>query len=453
MYFLIFMWNIILNKVKFDKEEYIFWEDKNMLLTFQIKNNSEKHYKIKQVRVIYWYIFYWKKWEKEKEENKIIIKNNFLLNKKQTLDFSKSISIIFPNIDWKVSWLRNYIIIEIDKDWSLLDINKKIKLKISLSGNLKEKYKPKNNLLNDYYDEENYYKDDDKVSFFDIFKDLKQKDELILKSKEKHFWYEIVKLWTFSRFTFSEELRDDFLKKSVYEEIKNKYFFIKMVDYLLKNNFFRKSDIYLYFITILVLIVFIIVDYIFDFNSNLGKEYLYKNRYTILLTIFIFTFFITLFKSIIELVYRKKIRDFFYRVKLNDNKIIRNNIETWKINPSSFFNYFEILEWWNIDYQYNFVLDCYIKSWHTEYQYNWDNQKNKVIVYDKSLVYSINLWSWTWKWIFIFNSLDTKSDLLIDYNYFNIPFLEKGNSRIYYEFKYEFTSDYLPDMYWKTKLI
>lgn len=376
-----------IENIKFDKEEYIFWEDKEMKISFELVSD-DKEYKLNSVNVNYWGIVYIDWEENEKILSSVILLDNFEMLSNDIKKFDYLIPIKYPNINkTKVSdidienddeydnlaEIKNYIWINVDIKLNPFDCNEKIFPSI--------KYEWKNYK---YIKEENNIKNDDSN----------------------------INIWFFE---------EEFVSKDLYNYllINNKYF--KYIDFLRR---FLKNKLYvLLFIILFIGIIYFIKWYFSNFINNFWWLIIF---FSIITVVYFFlaigTIIIWIKTSIID-------------IEFNNEKMLKDKIENNNIQISDIFKKFIINYKWKYSCRFNLYIECFLHV----IKWEWKKEKN---YYTK--INSYDIWSYKWENISL-NNIISKCD---EFNsIFKIsPSKLLGEKIILnYKIKYNFYSDEIFD--------
>lgn len=117
-----------ITNIKTDKEKYIFWEDKEIKISFEVISH-DKEYKLNSVNIEYWIQYHpdWNSWWRKNQNIKISQNESFY--SWESKKYSYNIPIEYPNLKiWKYDYLwlnvKNYIKIIADIKLNLFDCKK-----------------------------------------------------------------------------------------------------------------------------------------------------------------------------------------------------------------------------------------------------------------------------------------------------------------------------------------
>jgi len=397
----------IIENISLDKKEYIYWEDKNIELSFSVKFNKEKA--IKNIRIEYWVIFqsyagdgfdhthFVKLWEK-------VLREKFTSYNFETISFKEYIPILYGNITTNLVWLIPYIKIIVDVDWSLFDINEIIKPKIVYSISDCHKYHSKifdssfENASDEYVNLNIY-------NFWPIFSVLKP----IFK-------------W-------------DLVKKSIINKLIKKNTLLRYYHFFLLSNLTKQA----YYLAIILLISLVILN-ILPIKIDWLKEI---SNY-----MFIFLLGVIFIVFLLKLVFPYYLKKKILTVELNTNLLnFRDKLEKWILTLWDIFKKFKINVSENVSYQLDVYLICYVQTYHKRSTWSGKNRRVETIR-DVSQFCGIK----------VFDIKNTGTvDLFskpIERNYKQIlekmpsSFIDWFNSnKIYYKLEIDFVSKDLPDFH------
>ncbi len=145
--------SLVIENIKLDKEEYYYWIDNSIVLSFEVK--SIKSNKINSINCSYWCNFYWDGYKVKNYEEKIILEEEKNFNDWEIKYYTINIPIKLPNFKKDDFKSENYIRIFVDKKLSLSDVKELVNPKIILDNKMlwldnfnNKKYKK------DYYEKE-----------------------------------------------------------------------------------------------------------------------------------------------------------------------------------------------------------------------------------------------------------------------------------------------------------
>lgn len=478
------MWLKIIN-IKTDKEKYIFWEDKEIKLSFDITSDN-KDYNLNSVFVNHWIEIYKNLTKRKENLEKINIADYTTIRYLNNQSFTCIIPIKIPN-KWK-----EYDIEEIEIK-NIFEINADIKLN---PFDCKEKYYPNIEIINiidekteiidketeiinkeienliTITDEINYDKIKKEIyTELSIFKTDNMKDidfekiNILIEEQKKYFTIKnqqkynklqdqlLGKEWkliddiSYSKYDIEKDnpnyvnignlFNIDYINKDYYNYLLQKYKLFRLYIFLNNKNIFIPISV----------IIFIICILLFLF-SNLNIQ-----KISIFLIIFITIFLISIYQLknyTITNIKRKLIN-----IKINDkNNIIQSfNNRTLKFN--------DIFQDLNINYNwiykcyFDVVLNCVLKIQLQE----WDLNNKRIEEYEKN-IFELKIADYIWNNLNM-NNIKSYNQIQKLQKFFIQPWLlspttkwfiletNNNNNKIVYKIKYNLESNDLIDMSWE----
>jgi len=337
------MWLQIKN-IKTDKEKYIFWEDKNISLTFELVSDN-KDYNLNSVFIKYWYQILKGKSKIFNKTEIIYLEETLFINWWNTKTFSCILPIVMPNSynddleDYDIIKIKNFIEIVADIKLNPIDC--------------KKTYYPNIELIelvdNDFYNMDSFKFDESIV---------KKDDPSYVKISNWIFW-----IW------------QDYVNIDFYNFLLEKY------------NLFRFFKIFnIKILTIIFIILFVLV---------ISVEY-FKEYFFILL--FLFGFIYIPILSIKNNLIRKISKDII-NIRFKNTNFINDSLKNKTLKFKDIFEDVGINYYWKYNCSFSSNLSCVlkinIKEWkHTRtyeqdifslilWKYSWDNfSMNNIILND-----------------------------------------------------------------------
>ena len=421
-------------KLNLNKNNFFFWVDKEIKLTFEI--TSEENKVINELSIFYWCNFFCKKQKHVVYENKIQNKD-IHINSMKVNCFSYIIPIKYFNYinnnDLSNIKIENYISIQIKKWIIWSTVFKKILPEIFLNTdwiNYLNTYSENDN-ENDIIMPENSYRNKT-----DILKNIKNKDSDFLIFK-KHFRW-ILK-WELHYISESSIFTIDLIHKDIFNKIKG-YLVINLFTQLVNSNIYNLIYKYIFILPIIWFLILVLYKYLLIYLS-IKLDFLF----TVIFFIFPISFIV--FSKILEFIFNEKIKNILYNYKIKNTDKIKFNLEnkliSGKLNIYDIFENFTLNINHNFDYNFNISLELIIWSYYYRSEHKY---------HERSKVYSLDLFNYIGKWYINLN--DVK---LLDNNYNNIKNilldsnLNEG-TEVFYKIKFKFTSLYLPNLYDERKI-
>ncbi len=349
-----------IENLRLDKEQYIFWKDKEMKVSFNLSSNDNNESKINDIKIIYW-VWVYISWKESIYTNKeFILKDNFSINSFDSEIFHCIIPIQYPNIDaslnnndslkkikefydrnkkythninYNISELKNYIKIITDVQWSFLDCKEEI---FPVVTYVKNEIQYENNIK-------------------------------WLSNKNKS---DAINIWL---------ANDCFVSKSFYEYIINNYKIVKFIDFLKRKikiniKIFTTDSFIIIFLPLFVIIWIIIM---------LNSLYLWIVIMALVFSLLWIILFITL--------QIKKIKESIIDIKFNDSEIIKNAIKTSSLKLSDIFK--------NVNINYTWIYICNFEI-HVDYflqifNHCWTG-RHRIMTEYISIIDSYKVWSYYW---------------------------------------------------------
>lgn len=354
------MWLQIKN-IKTDKEKYIFWEDKNINLIFELVSDN-KDYNLNSVFIKYWYQILKGKSKLVTKTEIIYLEESLFINWWNSKIFSCIVPITIPNTGNFTDLNSKDIYLNLCKIKNFIEIIVDVKLN---PIDCKQILFPDIELLS-LDDINNYNLDKIDVSKFD--ENLVEKDNPnYVKISNWIFW-----------------IGQDYVNIDFYNFLLQKYPLFKL---------FKLLNIKI------ILIIFAILFFLF-INIDYFKEY-----FLILLWVFVFIFLPILY---INNIIFKKISKDIINIKFKNINFINENLKNKTLKFKDIYDDININYYWKYKCSFNSNLHCVLRVDVREY---WKKHNH---IYEQD-IFSIGLWSYHW------NNLSMNNIILND----KINILEK----------------------------
>lgn len=414
--------------INLDKDEYIYWEDKEINVKFDVISD-EKSFKLNSIIIKYGVIIYlsWKKFLNE-TESKLLVENVNISWISQNFQFT--IPIKYPNI-WDKQLveffdeekkedeyegevednfesyifnsdinLKNYIEIVVDKWFSLFDCKKEIYPKVYSEFDINTNHLT---LKDDLFNSEDYKNN---IDYINIWFDVKKKE---------------------------------YISKDFYNHLNNNYKSFRYFDFI-RNNF-------KYLVSTYIVMALIFISFLFLSEKLIISKSFFNNFGLIFFGINIIGF--------ILYVYIKRgirtIKDTVINIKFKDKKNIKQSLKD-KDNISIKDIYEEI--WINYDWKYNCKINLYMSSILRLTNKEKTGKNSKFVEYNKT-INLYELWNYEWrnlslKKIINFQS-DKKNNIIPIKDFWKTSMLKfwYWSAKIIYKFFYKFESSELIGKYWE----
>lgn len=411
----------ILN-INLDKDEYIYWEDKEINVKFDIISD-EKSFKLNSIIIKYWVIIYlsWNKFLNE-IKSKLLVENDNISWISQSYEFT--IPIKYPNIwdkqllenfdeekdenEYNFDWyiynddikLKNYIEIIVDKWFSIFDCRREIYPKV-------------------YYD---FFIDTNNL----IWKEKLFDSEIYQNNTDYiNIWFDIKK--------------KEYITKDFYAFLKNNYKSFRYIDFIRIN---LKYIIYIYLLLISISIIFIILWEKWIIFNNITNTF-----WLIFFWINIIVFFIFVYIKYSIITIKKNIINIKFKDKKNIEQAIlqKDNISTKDLYEEIWINYD-----WKYNCKINIYMNCILRIINKERIW----KKAKLVEYNKT-INLYELWNYEWKNLNLKKinnfQFDKKNNIIPIKDFWKTPMLKKWywRAKIIYKFFYKFESPELINKYWE----
>lgn len=453
-----------ITNIKTDKEKYIFWEDKEIKLSFEVISH-DKEYKLNSVNIEYWIQYYldWNTWWRKSKN--ITISQDESFYRWESKKYSYSIPIEYPNLKiWEYDYLwlnvKNYIKIIADiklnpfdckkeyfpnitlkeesintlpyNEWDIiskwaLDLYEQIE-KLKTYTN-KEKFDEIQKQIDDLYWDENYPDNSDEIDV---------EIEILEEEQEKHYY--IADTTSFE--TLKGKIQDQINLKYWYWELKNKENkenFIAITNWYFWKDYVSK-DFYEYLLKNYLLFK---ISRIFPISINiiytwglLWIMYFLFDYYQIEKSIMFFpgTILIILF-STLDLSWLKKIKNEIIKINFKNKNTISEKILSKQLKFDDIFD--------TIDINYNEIYSCNFSA-NLKCKISFTQTVWKQTHTYSNFFWSIDLWNYNWNQLTLRN-INKIENLDILNNIFIQPWKIWNNSKISYILSYNFSSPELID--------
>lgn len=401
------MWLQIKN-IKTDKEKYIFWEDKNINLTFELVSDN-KDYNLNSVFIKYWYQILKGKSKLFTKIETIYLEESLFINWWNSKTFSCVVPIIISNSNNYTDLEEDINNIDYISDYNVLKIKNFIEIIADIKLNpidCKKIIFPNIELVKLYNTDKKNLDNIDNIFKFDEY--------LVEKNAPN---YVKISNWVFW-------IGQDYVNIDFYNFLLQKYPLFKI---------FKLLNIKIISIIFAILFfLFISIDY-------------FKEYFLILLWVFVFIFLPILY---IKNILFMKISKDIINIKFKNINFITENLKNKTLKFKDIYDDININYYWKYKCSFNSNLDCVLKVSIQEWKHTRIYEEN---------IFSINLWSYKW------DNLSLNNIILND----NISVLEKifiepwpinkktfftlrtGKYEIYYRVSYNFNSPDLINRNWQ----
>lgn len=432
---------VSIKDILLDKESYLYWVDKKIILTFKLISNLDKKQEIKEIFINHWFNLICNLDKHNVYNKKISLWKNIILKENEEKSYNVKIPIVIPDDEGVYTHLKNYIQIKINLPFLKEEVETKIEFLVKEYEKLEIKNITNYSWLNTYVKSDEFENHSDRKIAFklkeysnldDNYIEVKQEipeeiieNEEILEKENKVIFRNKFD----SLFWSTQEV--EFIEKSLLEKLQKESKFIRVVYYLINSKIYW----YIYKYN-LFLLVFLLIILLFEPT---------KVIFIITLVFFIISSVIIFWSKIAEkvfnyLIFEKVYSDIELKSPSEISKSINKKLKKWALSIKDIFKKFRFKINSEIDYNMSISLNTYLQSFYK----SWDKIKHET-----DLIRWLELFNSKWHGLFNINDMS-----LLENNYawvFDIllPSFKNrwfsGKNKIYYKLVVSFKSSYLPD--------